>query len=68
MFCNIMLCIVASELINCEIKYLYMYCFGRSCNTCIWSISKVILMIGMTIMPQKLPSASRIPLSALSLK
>ena len=29
MFCNIMFYIVASELIDFEIKYFYMYRFGR---------------------------------------
>ena len=28
-FCNIMFWIVASELINLDIKYPYIYCFGR---------------------------------------
>ena len=68
MFCNIMFWIVASELMNLEIKYLYMYGFGRSCNTWIWSLSTVLSMLGMAIKPHELPSSYRILLSTLSLK
>ena len=32
MFCNTTFWIVASDMINFEIKYPYMYCFGRLCN------------------------------------
>ena len=68
MFCNIMLWILASELINLEINYPYMYHFGRSCNTWIWSLSKALSMLGIAIIPHVLPSPSRILLSTLSLK
>ena len=68
MFCNIMFCIFATELINFEIKYPYIYRFGRSCDTWIWSLSEVISMIGMEIMPYALTSASMILLSMLSLR
>ena len=68
MFCNIMFKIVASELINFEINYPYMYLFGRSSNTWMRSLSNVILILGMAIMPNALPSGSRIFLSTLQLK
>ena len=68
MFCNIMLWIVASELINLDINYPYMYFFGRSCNTWIWSFTKVLSMLVMAIIPHAFISASRILLSTISLK
>ena len=68
MFCNIMLWIDASELINFETKYPYMHRFGISCNTWIWSSSKVFSMLVMAILPHALLSTSRIMLSTLSLK
>ena len=68
MFCNIMFWVLASELINFEIKYPYMYFFERSCNTCKWQLSNMLSMLGMAIIPHLLTSASRILLSTLSLK
>ena len=68
MFCHIIFWVVANELINFDMKYPYMYRFGRLCSTWIWSLSKVLSMIGMEIMPHALPSVSRILLSPLSLK
>ena len=65
MFCNTMLWIVASELIDFEINYPYMYRFGRLCNTRIWSLSKVFSMLGTTTMPYALYSSSSIILSQL---
>ena len=59
--------IVASELINFDIKYTYMYCFGRLCNTWIWSFSKVLAMTVMAMLPHALPLAFRILLATLSL-
>ena len=50
MFWNITLWNVASEKNNFEIKYTNMYCFGRSCNTWTWSLSKVFYIIGMEIL------------------
>ena len=38
MFCNIVFWVVASELINFEIYYPYIYRFGISCNT--WSFPR----------------------------
>ena len=65
MFCNIMFWIFAYELVKFEIKYPYMYRFGTSCNTWIWSLSKVLSMLGTVIIPHELPSSSRILLSLL---
>ena len=67
MFCNIMFWVVASELIDLEIRYPYIYLFVRSCNTWIWSFSRVLSFIGIEIIPHALSSASRILLSTLSL-
>ena len=55
MFCNIVFWIVAAELINFEIKYPYIYLFGISCNTWIGSLSEMISMICMYIIPHALP-------------
>ena len=68
MFCYIIFDIFASELINLEIKYLYMYLFGRSCSTWIWSLSKLLSILGMEIIPHAFLSASRILLSTPSCK
>ena len=68
MFCNIVLWVDASELIEFEINYPYMYIFGRSFNTWIWSLSNVLSILGMAIIPHALTSSSRALLSPLSLK
>ena len=68
MFCSIMFWIFASKLINFEINYPYMYRFSISYNTWIFSLSKVLSILGMSIMPHAFLSASRILLSTLSLK
>ena len=68
MFCDIMFWVVASELIKFDIKYPYMYHFGVSCNTCIWSLSMVFSMIVIEIMPHVLLLSSNIILSMLSFK
>ena len=65
MFCNTMFWIVGSELIKFETKYPYMYYFGISYNAWIWTLSKLISMLVMSIMPHAFPSAYRIMLSML---
>ena len=56
MVCSIVLWIVTSEPIGFGIKYPYICVFSRSCNIYMQSLSKLILIIGIAIMPPALPS------------
>ena len=60
MVCHIMIWIIVSEPIEFGIKYLYMYCFQILCDVWIQSLSNVISMIGITIIPPVLPSVYQV--------
>ena len=63
---RVILWVVASEPIDFEINYHYIYCFERSCDTQVYSFSKVVSMTGIAIIPHILPSVYRIISSYLS--